>query len=257
MKRTALTVAAALVGVLFLVSGASGSGSGSKTEAEVRSGISRAAPLLEALERYRAARGDYPQYLDALIPEFLAAIPTASSDSGSNVPFVYSRGERSFEIFFLPASSGGRHFVLYGSRGKYPQRREPGPYTLLRTVGDWAWYELIPMKNVELLREWRGRISHESKQQFPSWIGDEETLKTVWAGLGVQEPLPRIDFKTQLVLVGVVRSGLVMFKQPVLDDKGNLTRNLVATPDAPAFRSYAVAVIAREGIRSIDGERLK
>jgi hypothetical protein len=257
MKRTGLTVASALVGVLFFVSGASGSGSGSPAEAEVRSAISRAAPLLEALERYRLARGDYPQYLDALTPEFLAAIPTASSDSRPTVPFVYERGERSFEIFFLPASSGGEHLLLYGSRGKYPQRRESGPYTLLRRVGDWAWYELIPMKNVELLRQWRGRISLENKHQFPAWVGDQETLKTVWAGLGVQEPLPQIDFKNQLVLVGVVRSGLVMFMQPVLDDKGNLKRNLVATPDAPSFRSYAVGVIAREGIRSIDGERLK
>ena len=256
MKRTVLTVASALVGVLFLVSGASGSGSGSPAEAEVRAAISRAAPLLEALERCRVARGDYPQYLDELTPEFLAAIPTASSAGGSNVPFVYERGERSFEIFFLPASSGGKHLLLYGSRGKYPQRRE-GPYTLLRRVGDWAWYELIPMKNVELLRQWRGRVSPESEYQFPSWVGDQETLKTVWARLGVQEPLPLIDFKNQLVLVGVVRSGLVMFMQPVLDDKGDLKRNLVATPDAPAFRSYAVGVIAREGIRSIDGQPLK
>jgi hypothetical protein len=257
MKRIVLTVALVLVGVVFLVSGASGSGSGSPSEAAVRSGINRAAPLLEALERYRLARGDYPQYLDALTPEFLAAIPTASSDSGPTVPFVYDGGERSFEIFFLPASSGGEHLVLYGSNGKYPQRREPGPYTLVRAVGDWAWYELIPLKNVELLRQWRGRISLENEHQFPAWVGDQETLKTVWARLEVQEPLPRIDFKNQLVLVGVARSSLVTFMQPVLDDKGNLKRNLVATPDAPSFRSYAVGVIAREGIRSIDGERLK
>jgi hypothetical protein len=256
MKRTALTVASVLVGVLFLVGGASGSGSGSPSEAAVRSAISRAAPLLEALERYRVARGDYPPYVDGLTPEFLAAIPTAS-DSGSTVPFVYSRAERSCEIFFLPEGSGGEHLVLYRSRGKYPQRLEPGPYNLLRTVGDWGWYELIPMKKVELLRQWRGRISLENEYQFPAWVGDEETLKTVWTRLEIQEPLPRVDFRNQLVLVGVVRSGLVKFMQPVLDDEGNLKRNLVATPDAPSFRSYAVGVIAREGIRSIDGARLK
>ncbi|MGK2856003.1 MAG: hypothetical protein ACSLFQ_02225 [Thermoanaerobaculia bacterium] len=257
MRQAAPTVASALVGVLFLVSGANGAGSGSPDEAAVRSAISRAVPLLEALERYRLARGDYPQYLDALTPEFLDAIPTASSDSGPTIPFVYHGAERSFELFFLPASSGGEHLVLYGSRGEYPQRREPGPYKLVRTVGDWAWYELIPMRNVELLRQWRGRVSLENAHQFPPWVGDQETLKTVWAGLGAQEPLPRIDFKTELVLVGVVRSGLVTFMQPVLDDKGDLKRNLVATPDAPSFRSYAVAVIAREGIRSIDGERVQ
>lgn len=257
MKRAALTFASALVGALFLVGGASGSGSGSPADAEVRTAISRAAPLLEALERYSHARGDYPPYLDLLVPEFIAGIPTASSGSGSKDPFVYNRAEQSYELFFLPAGAGGHHLVLYGSRGEYPQRRESGPYTLLRTVGDWAWYELIPMKNVELLRQWRGKISPENKHQFPAWVGDQETLETVWARLEVQEPLPRIDFSKQLLLIGVVRSGLVMFKQPVLDDEGDLKRNIVATPDAPPFRSYAVGVIAREGIRSIDGERLK
>lgn len=47
-----------------------------------------------------------------------------------------------------------------------------------------------------------------------------------------------------------------MFKEPMIDDRGDLKRNVVATPDAPSFLSWAVCAIEREGIRSVDGQPL-
>lgn len=58
---------------------------------------------LLALERYRARHGGYPPALDALVPEFLDALPI---DIYSGRPFVYKRVARE------PAQ--GRAFVLYG-----------------------------------------------------------------------------------------------------------------------------------------------
>lgn len=54
------------------------------------------------------------------------------------------------------------------------------------------------------------------------------------------------------MLVAVVRSSLVTCMGPVLDDRGALKPN-VATPDHPAFWSYALCLVERAGVRSVSG----
>jgi len=54
---------------------------------------SNAAPLIEAIDRYTAARGEAPMQLEQLVPEFIAAIPETGY-RGSNT-FGYSRGPSS------------------------------------------------------------------------------------------------------------------------------------------------------------------
>jgi hypothetical protein len=76
-----------------------------------------------ALERFRIARGDYPETLDALVPQFLDTIP---HDVIGGQPLHYHRGV-------------GGTFVLYSigwnGRDDGGVRGKPWP----NTDGDWVW----------------------------------------------------------------------------------------------------------------------
>ncbi|MFN2240077.1 MAG: hypothetical protein ABR524_11860 [Thermoanaerobaculia bacterium] len=223
-------------------------------EKSARSSIARATPLLTALETHKAREGRYPQYLDQLIPRDLGAIPLASGSSEAKSPFVYDGKDQSFELFFLLPSSSD--LFLYRSSHDYPARRESGPYELVKRVGDWAWYRVIPMRKAVVVRQWKGRLPLEKGPLGTRHVTDAASLEKIWAMWEIGEPMPRVDFTRQIVLVAIVRSGLVTFMEPMIDDRGDLKRNVVATPDAPSFLSWAVCVIEREGIRSVDGQPL-
>ncbi len=53
------------------------------------------ARLVFALRDYETAQGTYPDTLDALVPELMAALPVSAWDSAS---FIYERTERSFSL---------------------------------------------------------------------------------------------------------------------------------------------------------------
>ncbi|HUP47951.1 MAG TPA: hypothetical protein VNA04_04090 [Thermoanaerobaculia bacterium] len=214
MRAGAVTTIVGAVGLCVALAPAAGIAPppGAPGEASIRARIARAAPLLAALESHKVREGRYPQSLDHLIPRDLAAIPLASGANEARSAFVYHGREESFELFFhVPP---GSDLFLYRSSRDDPERREPGPYELVKTIENWAWYRVIPMRNVVIVREWKGRLP----------IG--------------KEPLR-------------VRSSVVLFMGPVIDDRGDLKPNVVATPDAPSFWSYAICLVERDGIVSV------
>jgi hypothetical protein len=250
-----VAIAGAFALCLALASAAAGAPApAAPAEKSARSSIARVTPILTALEAYRAREGRYPQYLDQLIPRDLDAIPLASGSSEAKSPFVYNGEGQSFALFFLlPPSSD---LVLYRPSQDYPARMESGPYELVKRVETWAWYRVIPMRKAVVVRQWKGRLPLEKGPLGARHVTDAASLERIWAVLEIGEPMPKVDFKRQIVLVAIVRSGLVMFKEPMIDDRGDLKRNVVATPDAPSFLSWVVCVIERDGIRSVDGQPL-
>jgi hypothetical protein len=251
----AVAIAGALALCLALASTAAGAPARAvPAEETARSSIARATPLLTALEKYSAREGRYPQYLDQLIPRDLDAIPLASGSSEAKSPFVYHGEGQSFALFFLLPSSSD--LILYRSSRDYPARKEPGPYELVKKVREWAWYRVIPMRKAVVVRQWKGRLPLEKGPLGVGHVTDAASLERIWAVWEIGEPMPKVDFERQIVLVAIVRSGLVMFKEPMIDDRGDLKRNVVATPDAPSFLSWVVCLIERDGIRSVDGQPL-
>ncbi|HSG49322.1 MAG TPA: hypothetical protein VLA43_15985, partial [Longimicrobiales bacterium] len=241
-----------LLAVMTLAAGACADAGAQQVGAFARDGMAAARPLLDALERFRAERGRYPQYLDDLTPRYLEALPAAGAGGGSKQPFVYRGQGEAFELFFLDAARKEDQF-LYRSTAEYPERLEAGPYTLVRRVEAWAWYRLLPMRPVKVVREWRGRVGLERKVQPVPFVADAQALKTLWEEWGLTGTVPSVDFGRHLLVVGVARSSLVMCMGPVLDDQGDLKPNVVATPDYPAFWSYALCLVERAGVRSVGG----
>lgn len=119
-----------------------------------------------------------------------------------------------------------------------------------------AGAQTVPPRPVPIVREWKGTVSLERSISAPPFIADQAALRRIWQELGRPDPVPDVDFRRHLLLVAVVRSGLVRFMGPVLDDLGDLRPNVVATPDQPAYRSYVLGLVLREGIRSVGGAPL-
>ena len=255
MTRAATCFFATVLAVASLGGGGISALEGQTIDAAVHSGIAAARPLLQALERFRSEQGRYPQMLDELVPHLMPALPGASSEDGAGRPFVYHGQGDAFEMFWLPDARGEQQ-ILYRSTAAYPERLEPGPYRLLRRLEGWAWYVLIPMRPVPILREWRGRVSLDRAVGGVSVVTDRGRLERLWAELGIAERVPDIDFGEHLLLVAIERSSLVLFMGPVVDDRGDLKPNSVATPDQPGFRSYALGLVSRAGIRSVGGAPL-
>jgi hypothetical protein len=69
--------------------------------------------------------------------------------------------------------------------------------------------------------------------------------------------VPEIDFKKEIVIVETTRGGSLRVGTLKLTDKGDLRVAAIATRDLrPGFR-YAVLVLPREGVKSINGKEIK
>jgi len=73
-------------------------------------GYERARPVIEALGRYREQRGEYPDRLERLVPEFLAADALGMPDAPQErYPLDYAREDTSYVLTFRYAGPGMNH----------------------------------------------------------------------------------------------------------------------------------------------------
>ena len=53
-------------------------------------------PVIKALEQYQADKGEYPETLAELVPEYLSEVPTEVNDE----PIYYAKTDESFSLSF-------------------------------------------------------------------------------------------------------------------------------------------------------------
>jgi hypothetical protein len=104
-------------------------------------------------------------------------------------------------------------------------------------------------KTVAILKEWRGRV--DAAPDLPGFVTNAAELSAIWTHLKVPGEIPKVDFRKQLVLAVAVRSSVVRMR-PELDEAGNLKRNVIATPDQPAFFSYVLCLVSSAGVSMVD-----
>ena len=101
LRRTALVTSALLAALLL--GGCTPPGKGPKAER----GYRRSAPVIAALERYRAQRGAYPDSLPALVPGFLPdgalRVPDREQE---RYPLEYRRAADGYELTFRYVGPG-------------------------------------------------------------------------------------------------------------------------------------------------------
>lgn len=109
-----------------------------------------------------------------------------------------------------------------------------------------------PGTAVKPLQAWSGRLPLDVQPPLQSSLATREDLARVWTQCRVKGAVPEIDFQRRIVLVAVRRGSTTRLAQGRLVD-GNLTTNVVVTPDMPPYQSCAIAVVDRAGIATVNG----
>ncbi|MEP6571982.1 MAG: hypothetical protein ABJD11_04775 [Gemmatimonadota bacterium] len=89
--KTFLVLLILIAGVAYLITREK-PGTGGKA----RVGMSRAAPLVNAVEAYRSAHGGYPAALEDLVPDFIGSIPHEIDGH----PIIYDRHGSTYGLTF-------------------------------------------------------------------------------------------------------------------------------------------------------------
>ena len=97
-----LLAATGLLAAVATLPGCPPPGKGPTAEAA----YSEATPVIAALERFRAAKGQYPDTLAALVPEFAQSVP---AETGPGTTFSYKHVGNSFELTFTYTGPGVNH----------------------------------------------------------------------------------------------------------------------------------------------------
>jgi hypothetical protein len=111
-------------------------------------------------------------------------------------------------------------------------------------------------KPVKLLQQWSGSVEDASLMKaMPEFIISTEELEKLWQAWKVPGPRPKVDFCKNFVVVATT-SGSILRLAPILDNKGDLKVVGAATKDLrPGFR-YVIAVVSREGVKTVNGKEL-
>ncbi|MFO1305189.1 MAG: hypothetical protein U1F54_15770 [Burkholderiales bacterium] len=105
---------------------------------------------------------------------------------------------------------------------------------------------------VKVEKTWTGHMPLAVPPLVQSSVGTTEAWQGVWATCQMQGAAPAVDFDRKLVLVAVRRSSVVRFNDVTLDN-GNLATKVIATPDVPNRMTCALALVSREGVRTVNG----
>jgi hypothetical protein len=102
----------------------------------------------------------------------------------------------------------------------------------------------------------KGAVEDEGlKKGAPEVITTQKGLEKLWKAWKIGVKVPTVDFTKQLVIVGTA-GGSRLNLSGRLDDKGNLDVIGIATSDfVPGFR-YVLAVVGREGIKTVNKKAL-
>ncbi len=107
-------------------------------------------------------------------------------------------------------------------------------------------------KNVSPLQAYSGQLPLDVLPPMQSSIASASALQRVWTVCKVKGEPPKVDFARRLVLLAVRRGSVVRFMNVKLVD-GNLTTNVVVTPDMPGYQTCAMVVIDRAGVQKVNG----
>jgi hypothetical protein len=109
---------------------------------------------------------------------------------------------------------------------------------------------------VKPLRQWSGAVDDLAlREAVPEVILTAKGLENLWKVWKVPGPVPEVDFSLGLVAVQTTQ-GSKLRLAATLDENGNLEVLGLATLDLrPGFR-YVVAVLSREGVKTINGKEL-
>ncbi len=79
----------------------------------------------------------------------------------------------------------------------------------------------------------------------------------MWEDWKLGDKVPESDFKKAVVIVETTRGGILRVGNIQLTDKGDLRVAVISTRDLRPGIRYAILVVPREGVKTINGKELK
>lgn len=119
---------------------------------------------------------------------------------------------------------------------------------------------LIAETPVQPIVQWKGKIKDESLMKLSperGFITEQKDWEKLWKIWRPNEDVPKIDFKTELIIVGSAGGPNLIFMKPVLDEEGNLRYEVAATEVAGPGFGYTILKVSRKGVQKINGKPLK
>ena len=113
--------------------------------------------------------------------------------------------------------------------------------------------------SLELEEQWRGVVPEdEMRSVAPTlpFVAAHESWRELWRAWRPEEPLPEVDFESEVVLVRLVDGPNRIKLSATLDEDGAVQVRARNTRIAGPGFGYALARISRQGVKSIDGEPL-
>ena len=109
---------------------------------------------------------------------------------------------------------------------------------------------------VQPSKQWSGSVDDLSlRKAAPEFILSAKELEKLWRAWKETGPVPQVDFAKNLVVVSTTQGSILRFAA-TLDKQGNLQVAGLATRDLrPGFR-YVIAVVSREGVKTVNGKKL-
>jgi hypothetical protein len=111
---------------------------------------------------------------------------------------------------------------------------------------------------VKPINTWKGSVDDENLMRMSPKSGvitDEKEFQTLWNAWKLGDKVPAIDFKKDLVVLGVTRGSRLNVNPQVQD--GNLRVMAISTRDLRDGFRYEIHQISREGIKKVEGNDLK
>jgi hypothetical protein len=102
-----------------------------------------------------------------------------------------------------------------------------------------------------------GRIDADQAKEAPPGgvIVSPKGLEKVWKAWKIKDVMPKVDFAKELVLVALNNCSSLGIN-PRLDDKGDLTTNVINTDDIRNDYVFQMVVVSREGVKTVHGKAL-
>jgi len=110
-------------------------------------------------------------------------------------------------------------------------------------------------REIATINFWHGSVADESfRDQGVDFLTNQRALEELWLAWGIEEPLPLIDFNTEIALVITGNGSILRFSGVTVSDHGDLVFGRTESLDlVPGFR-YALGTVKRAGIRTINGK---
>ena len=118
------------------------------------------------------------------------------------------------------------------------------------------------LKSITPIQEWRGGFPNQADeplmQEAPQcgYIASQAVWAKLWKAWRREEPLPKVDFTKELIMVGVTRGANQISGGFRVDEHGELRGGFGSTARGGAGFAYLILLIDRTGIKTYQGKSI-